>query len=160
MRTLMTTSPPRNRTASDRPRPGNPGVNLVRNLTLPCLVRELPEQLANLLTHRRGDRIPHPHEASRGTDGQFAVSLRDALAGQDRRLPLFREEQALQVVELLVVERIVRLGEVDLLPRVGDLRHLVRLLRGPRDIFGKIQVAVRPHRGIDAPAGAGDPRTG
>ena len=61
-------------------------------------------------------------------------------------------------MELLVVEGVVRLREVDLPPRVRDLGALVGGLRGPGDVLREIEVAVGPHRGVDAPTDAGHPR--
>src|SRR5205814_2369774 len=90
--------------------------------------------------------------------GQIPVPLRDALAGEDRGLAFLREQQALEVMELLVVEGVVRLREVDLPPRVRDLGALVGGLRGPGDVLREIEVAVGPHRGVDAPTDAGHPR--
>src|SRR2546426_2220681 len=63
------------------------------------------------------------------------------------------------MMEFFVVERIVRFGEVDLPPGLVDLRHLVRVLCSAGDVFRKDEVPIRPHRRVDAPADAGNPRS-
>src|SRR5881396_3694890 len=63
------------------------------------------------------------------------------------------------MMEFLVVEGIVRFREVDLPPGRVDLRHLVRMLGGAGDVLRKDEVPIRPHRRVDAPADAGNPRS-
>src|SRR3989442_12144465 len=106
-------------------------MHLTWDLPFARLAGELPEELADLHPHRRGDRVADSQEAAGRADGHFPVAFRDPLAGQHGRLPLVREEQPFEGVQFLVVERIVRLREVDLPPWLVDLSRLFSPFRAP-----------------------------
>src|SRR5437899_3494279 len=109
----------------------------MRDLSLACLAGELPKEFADLHPHRRGDRIADAEEAAGWADRHLPVPLGHALPRQDRCFAFVREEQSFEVVQLLVVERIVRLCEVNLSPGLVDLRHSVCMLGRPRDVLWK-----------------------
>ncbi len=121
------------------------------------LAAELPEKLGDLHQAGGGDRIADAEQSSRRAARQVAVARRDAVARGLRRLPFVEEQQPFEVVQLLVVERVVRLGDVDLLARLRDAGHVVRHPRGVLDVLRIGEVAVRPVRRVEVPADAVDP---
>src|SRR5512132_4471065 len=70
---------------------------------------ELPEELGDLHEARRSDGVADAQQAAGRAAGKVAVSVEDTVPGRLWRLALVEQHQALQVVELLVVERVVGL---------------------------------------------------
>ena len=89
------------------------------------LAAQLPEELGDLHQPGRRDRVADAEQPARRAARQIAVARSDAVARGLRRLPFVEQHQPLEVVQLLVVERVVRLGDVDLLARLGDAGHVV-----------------------------------
>jgi hypothetical protein len=121
------------------------------------LPAQLPEQLRELHEPGGGDRVPDAEEPAARAARQVAVAVQDAVASGLGRRALVEQQETFEVVELLVVERVVRLGDVDLLPGLDDAGHVVRHARGVRDVLRERQVAVRPVRRVQVPADALDP---
>ena len=101
--------------------------------------------------------LPTPSSPPLGAARQVAVARRDAVARRLGGLPLVEQQQPLEVVQLLVVERVVWLGDVDLLARLRDAGHLVRHAGGVLHVLGVHEVAVRPVGRVEVPADALDP---
>ena len=131
---------------------GRPG-----HLARAGLAAELPEELGDLHQAGRRDRVADAEQAAARARGQVALAVEDAVAGRLGRLALVEQQEPLEVVQLLVVERVVGLGDVDLLARLGHAGHPVGHAGGVRDVLGEHEVAVGPVRRVEVPPDALDP---
>ena len=139
------------------PRLGDAALGRPGYLAAPRLAAELPEQLGHLHEAGGRDRVADAEEAAARGARQVPVARRDAVAGRLGRFALVEQQQPLQMVQLLVVERVVRLGHVDLPPRLGDVRHVVGHPGGVLHVLGVHEVAVRPVGRVEVPPHALDP---
>ncbi len=128
-----------------------------RDLAGARLATELPEELGDLHEAGRRDRVADAEEAAARARGQIALAVEDAVSGRLGRLALVEQQQALEVVQLLVVEGVVGLGDVDLLARLGHAGHPVGHASRVRDVVGEHEVAVGPVGGVEVPPYALDP---
>ena len=139
------------------PRLGHAALGRPGDLALAGLAAQLPEELGDL--HQAGgrDRVADPEQPAARAAREVAVARRHAGRGRLGRLPLVEQQQALEVVQLLVVERVVGLGHVDLLARLRHAGHRVGHARRVLDVLGIDEVAVRPVRRVEVPPDALDP---
>jgi hypothetical protein len=89
------------------------------NLAAPASPRSCQKSSASFISPAAAIGFPTPSSPPEGQHGQVAVPLRDAVPDGLRSPALVEQLEALQVMELLVVERVVGLRDVDLLPRLA-----------------------------------------
>src|SRR4029077_8575282 len=91
-------------------------------------------------------------KAARWRRGQVAVAIKDAVGEEFWRLAFGRQLKPFEMVQFLVGERIVGLGDIDFFPWLFDSRHAVGHPGGFFDVLRISEVAVGPISGIQAPA--------
>ena len=136
------------------PRLRDAALGRARDLPGPRLAAELPEELGDLHQPGGRDRVPDPEQPAGGTAREVPVPGGHAGGRRLGRLPPVEQQQSLEVVQLLVVERVVRLGDVDLLAGLVHAGHPVGHPRGVLDVLRVGEIAVRPVRGVEVPADA------
>ena len=137
------------------PRSGVPGT-----WRAPASPRSCQKSSAIFIRPAAAIGLPTPSSPPLGQHRQVAVARGDAGRRRLGRLALVEQLQPLQVVELLVVERVVGLGDVDLLARLGDAGHVVGHASGVLHVLGVGEVAIGPVGGVEVPSHALDPHRG
>src|SRR5581483_2574499 len=94
--------------------------------------------------HPGTDRVALPEQAARGVDRQVAVPVWSPLAHEPPGAALLAKPERLHVLHLLIGERVIRLGVVDLLGRILDARHLVREPRAEVGVVEPAEILVAP----------------
>src|SRR5207244_2268506 len=108
------------------PRVAHGSVDVTRDLAVARLALHL-QPAPGEPGHAGADRVALAEQTARRVDRQRAVLLPDPLAHHPAGAALVAEAAGLDVLHLLVRERVVDLGVVDLLLRLRDPGHLVGL---------------------------------
>ncbi len=96
--------------------------------------------------------LPTPSSPPEGETGRTPSRSVTPDATGSGAYPRLANPQALEVVQLLVVERVVRLHHVYLPAGTDDARHVICHARGLLHVNGIGQVTVGPVEGVQAPA--------